>query len=100
MKESLPPRAAGSYTEAEVWGAIGFVVPCVEVCGTRYSFVDEAATAFEKLCDASCAAGVVQGERTLTLSLTLRLILTLIGGFLYHLPASPQRLSKGSPPPS
>jgi 2-keto-4-pentenoate hydratase len=65
LKDALPAKAAGdSLTEAEVWAAVGFVVPCIETCGTRYNFTeDEAATGLEKLCDASCAAGVVQGER-------------------------------------
>ena len=39
LRADLPPRpdGAGPYSSAEVWGAVGLVVPSIEVVGTRWA---------------------------------------------------------------
>ena len=71
MNQTLPPPAEGEISESEVWSAIGSVLPCIETCGTRYKFDGVApATGYEKMCDASCAAGVVMGDAIGTAAIT------------------------------
>jgi 2-keto-4-pentenoate hydratase len=63
MSKSLPPRGASNpYTAAEVMDAVSVVIPCVEVCASRWSGAAfEQSTSFHRLADGggneSCLTG-------------------------------------------
>ena len=63
MARSLPPRPprAASYTEEQVWAAVGEVVCAIEVCGNRLGFAG--ATPAQIMADCTNNAGVVLGTR-------------------------------------
>jgi len=56
---AIPPP---ERSEEEIWAAVDYCVACIETVGTRLNF-EPVATGLEKLSDASCAAGVVKGEK-------------------------------------
>jgi len=64
MKEDVNPTSGGDLSIEDVWDCVDFILPCIEVCGNRFSealLVSGKVPIADKLADGLMCAGVICG---------------------------------------